>query len=505
MNTTRHMKRKILSIGLILAVVGFYGTSSLIWSEQADPHDHGTHDDGHDDHSREDGHDEHDGHDDHEPAGHDEHEGHDDHEPAGHDEHDKHDDHGGGHEEGGHDDHEGHGHGGGEDLDVPVAELFARSCEHGVLAHECDECRYEVGVVKVGADLIERGLIQTAMVSERSFGESLAVTGEIRFDERKIAHLSPRIPGVVRSTRVGYGERVTRGQVLIELESVELAEAQTDYLQVLAEKRLARKAFDRHKQLRDSRITSEREFLKAEQEFEASVIRATAAEQKLLRLGASGREVSALSRTGTSGATGRMLIRSPFEGVVLELHAVRGERAEPGEQIVLVGDTSTLWLWVDIYEPQLAGLHEALFARKQLEAEVRVPAYPGQVFSGRLDYINGVMDEHTRTIKARVVLDNTEGKLKPGMFAKARILLGEPLHRLMAPRDAVLLDDEREFVFIHREGDYYVRRPVRRGQELDGFVVILDGLEAGARIVSNGSFLLKSDVLRAKMGEGCSH
>ena len=498
MNKARYIKRKILAVGVILAVVGFYGSSSLIWSEQSDPHDHSVHEDGHDDHGRDESHDEH---------GHDEGGGHEDHEPAGPDEHDEQDDHEQGHEESGHDEygHEGHHHAAGEDLDVPAAELFARSCEHGILAHECDECRYEVGVVKVEADLIERGLIQTTTVSERLVGESLEVTGEIRFDERKIAHLSPRIPGVVSSTRVGYGERVRRGQVLVELESVELAEAQTDYLQVLAEKRLARKAFDRHKQLRESRISSEREFLKAEQEFETTAIRATAAQQKLLRLGASGREVASLARAGTSGATGRVLIRSPFEGVVLELHAVRGERAEPGEQIVLVGDTSTLWLWVDIYEPQLADIHEALSERKALVAEIRVPAYRGQVFSGRLDYISGVMDEHTRTIKARVVLDNSEGKLKPGMFAKARLLLGEPLRRLMVPRDAVLLDEGREFVFVHREGAYYVRRPVRRSREVDGHVVILDGLSTGARIVSNGSFLLKSDVLRAKMGEGCSH
>ncbi len=401
--------------------------------------------------------------------------------------------------------HEGHNHGEeGEDLEKTVEELFAASCEHEMNTYACDECRYEVGVVKVPKDLIEQELVKVRKVARRNFDSAVVLTGEVQFDERKIVHLSPRVSGVVNSVAVDLGDSVKTGNVLVELESVELAEAQAYYLEALAEKRLAQKSLSRQQSLREKNITSEREFLEAQQVFESAGIRTNSARQKLLRLGLTAAEISTLRGKGQSSATGRLAIRAPFAGDVLELHAVRGERIEPGENMLLVGDTRTLWVWVDLYEAQLAPVNKALTS-DGLPVSLSVPAYPDESFEGRMGFVGKVMDEKTRTVKARVTLDNPEGKLKPGMFARVRLELDAAGGKLAVPETAVLADDGQKFVFVHHKDDYFVRRPVKTGRKTGGFVEVLNGLESNQVVAVAGAFLLKSDVLRSKMGAGCAH
>ena len=186
-----------------------------------------------------------------------------------------------------HGEEDGHGHGEEEssDLDRPLDELFAATCEHGKKTYECDECRYEVGVVRVPAKLVEGGLVKKASVSKRRVEAPIVLTGEVRFDERHVAHISPRIEGTVRKVHASLGERVRRGQPIIELDSVQLGEAESDYLAAQAALRLARSSFERQEQLRKEQISSEKEYLSARQEHEAAQIHARSAQEKLARLG----------------------------------------------------------------------------------------------------------------------------------------------------------------------------------------------------------------------------
>jgi cobalt-zinc-cadmium efflux system membrane fusion protein len=361
-----------------------------------------------------------------------------------------------------------------------------------------------VGVVKVPADLIERGLIDTARVERGSFGTGLELTGEIRFDERRIAHLSPRLPGIIRRVFVDLGQSVSGGAPLVELGSPELAEAQAGYLTALAEHKLARRNYERQSELREAKISSEREFLEADRSLETARIRSNSGRQRLLRLGITEGEIAELESEGIAGATGRYLLKAPFAGEVLDLHGVRGEQVELDSELALFGSTETLWVWVDLYESYLDAVSSAK-VESGIEAKVSVHAYPGETFEGKLDFIGSTMSEDTRTVKARVTLENADGRLKPGMFATVILLLGDHREAPAVPSSAVLSDEGREFVFVHRLEDYFLRREVRTGRTIGGFVEILAGLSPGQTITARGSFLLKSDVLRSKMGEGCAH
>ncbi|MCU0692381.1 MAG: efflux RND transporter periplasmic adaptor subunit [Polyangiaceae bacterium] len=339
-----------------------------------------------------------------------------------------------------HQEHGGHAHRaeGPSDLDRPVEELFGAKCEHGTATHACDECRYEVGVVKASASLFDGGLLSMAKVENRRRELPLSLTGEIEFDERRIAHVSSQAEGIIRKVHVTLGDRVKRGQALVEIDSVMVGDAQTELLEAQGILELARRNFERVEALRQEGIASEKEFLFAKREVEAAEIRSHAARGKLARLGAG-------SAGGLSSAGGRMVLRSPSEGAVLAMHAVPGEVAKSEESLLTVGDNATLWLWGDLYERDFAAVAAAQ-AQRPLAATVTVKAYPGVEFPGTVDFVSPSMSRASRTVKLRIALPNADGRLLAGMFTRVKLHVPGGEAALGVPRQAVLQDEGRSFV-----------------------------------------------------------
>ncbi len=386
------------------------------------------------------------------------------------------------------------------DLDQPVEALLAQSCEHGKKTFDCDECRYSVGVARVPRAMIDEGLVTTAVAGPRKLEAPLALTGEIRFDERRVTHLAPSTEARVHAVRVTLGQRVRAGEALVELESVGLGEAQSQYLELRGALDLARRAAERVESLRQERIASEKEWLQARADREAAELRLKAGREKLLRLGHTPAEVEALGRGGDG--RGALVLRAPGAGVILEMHAVPGELVRPDQSILTVGDLSDLWIWADLYEDQLGRVAAA--TRGRLRAGVSVRAFPGEVFPGTVDFVGPTMDEKTRTVKVRIAVKNGDGKLRAGMFAAVELYLPGEEEALAVPRSAVLSDEGRSFVFVHHHGDFFIRRPVEPGRSSVDWTEVRSGLSGGETVAANGAFLLKSDVLRSKMGAGCA-
>jgi RND family efflux transporter MFP subunit len=167
-----------------------------------------------------------------------------------------------------------------------------------------------------------------------------------------------------------------------------------------------------------------------------------------------------------------------------------------------VGDLSDLWILADLYEDQLGRVlaHQEV----ALKAGVSAKAFPGEVFPGSVDFIAPTMDEKTRTVKVRIAVKNPEGKLRAGMFAAVQLYLPGDAEGLTAPRAAVLSDEGRTFVFVRIKDEFFMRRPVETGRSGLDWIEITAGLKAGETVATEGAFLLKSDVLRSKMGAGCA-
>ncbi|MBF0244640.1 MAG: efflux RND transporter periplasmic adaptor subunit, partial [Planctomycetes bacterium] len=206
------------------------------------------------------------------------------------------------------------------------------------------------------------------------------------------------------------------------------------------------------------------------------------AEETLISLCDSGNANGALE--------GILAHRSLIAGTVIEKHIVPGERVEPDKEVMTVANLSQVWAWVDLRENDLAVV-EAALVLGPVSSRISVAAYPGEIFLGTLNLVGAIMDEARRTVRARVVLENSSRRLRPGMFCHAILELGaDDKKGLTVPRSSVLRDEGSSFVFRHLTGEYFIRVPVKTGSETRDAIEILEGLAEGETVVAEGSFLL---------------
>lgn len=403
----------------------------------------------------------------------------------------------------------GHGHEGEKisDLDRPVEEMWAEKCEHGILTHACDLCRFDIGTVRLAPTLVTEdgrpGLVGIVTAGGKSYRESRSLTGEVKLAEGKTVRVSSPMPGTVRKVLADIGSHVKAGDPLFEIDSHEVAEAKGEYLKKEAARDLARRTAEREQKLFEKKISAEAEVLEAKARLSDAEVERANARTKLLRLGVPEDGVAAIEHKTLDKEAGLLVVRAPQGGTVLERHLSPGERIEPGKDLFLLTDLSEVWVWADLREGDVPGMIRKANGSGRLPAIVHAPG--GKEYRGTLDVLSGTMHEETRTLKARAVVENSDRLLRPGMFVTIRVLFpGGEGKALALPKAAVLSDEGRAFVFVHKEGEYWVRRPVTPGRYLGEMVEIREGIVPGQKVVADGAFLLKSDVLRSKMGAGCA-
>jgi membrane fusion protein, heavy metal efflux system len=383
--------------------------------------------------------------------------------------------------------------------------MWTAKCEHGILQYTCDECRYELGAVKLGSTVIAEnekpGLIKTAIVGTQPFSKVLPLTGEVQLNETKTVHISSPLPGIVRRMMVSIGQRVSAGDVLYEIDSSEVAEAKADFLKKMAVLQLARKTAEREANLFAKKISAEVEMQEAKTRQAEAEIELATTRTRLTRLGLSSKEIELLGNSATNAVTGIIAVRASRNGTVLEGHVNTGEFVESGKELFVLSDLSEVWVWANLKESDALTLNPS---GNRIAAEVSAQGSGGKKYQGALDVISGMMHEQTRTVRARITVSNAEGLLRPGMFVNVKLLLPGGENVVAVPKVSVLADDGRTFVFVQKEGDYWIRRPVTLGETFGDQVIIRNGLTSGQKIIADGSFLLKSDVLRKKMGAGCA-
>jgi cobalt-zinc-cadmium efflux system membrane fusion protein len=391
------------------------------------------------------------------------------------------------------------------DLDQPVEALLAAVCEHRIPAYTCDECRYEVGVARADARMFDAnagGVLATMRAGSRPLAGGKGSTGEIRLNQERAVYLSPLAPGVVRSIAVDVGATVRAGQVLLEVESAEYRQAKADLLRSESALALAEATAARERDLFAKGVCPKKDVLEAEAALGQARAERAAVAGRLLSFGLDEAEIDALGSGDSPSRSGLLPVRAPFAGTILERSLSLGEQARPGDRLLLLADTSTVWVIATVYEREVAAVLRAQ-RQGQVRAAVTVSAYPDVAFDGHVEQVSGTLDEATRTASVRVVVDNPGNLLRAGMFARVELLMPGASGGVALPRQAVLGDGGRSFVFVRLQGPYFVRRPVATGRVLDDWVEVT-GIEPGAEVVIGGAFLLKSDVLRSKMGAGCA-
>jgi cobalt-zinc-cadmium efflux system membrane fusion protein len=218
-----------------------------------------------------------------------------------------------------------------------------------------------------------------------------------------------------------------------------------------------------------------------------------AAEDKLHLLGLSEGE---LKRIGSEHIiNSKVAVKAPFSGKVIERHATLGEVIEPATNLFTLANLSKLWVIADVSEKDVP------LVVTGLPVEIRVSPYPDEVFKGTVTYVGDQIDPTTRTVKVRTEVDNSLGKLKPEMFATIFITTEVISDVLAIPEEAVQTDGNKKIVFIDMGNGGFEAREVTLGRQVDSFYQLMEGIKAGEKIVTKGSFLLKSEAQKGELGE----
>ncbi len=405
-------------------------------------------------------------------------------------------------------DHSGHGHAVKEEKFNPK-ELLEKNCECNIKQYLCDECRYELGIVKAEKSLFEpdpktgKSFLSKIKTDKRKFYTLLSATGEIRLNENRTSHVSPRVPGIIKSSEVETGTKVKEGDVLFTIDSVEVGGAVNGYLNYKSILVLEAHNLKRIKALYEKRIVSEKDFIEASIKYEETLTALRTAKNRMEIYGLIAKDIDAINPESDGHIISKLPIRAPINGTVIARHAVNGEYWDTDSEIdiMTVSDLDTLWVLADIYESDLKALLDA--NSEKAECEMETLSFKGKIFRGMIENIGTTIDETTHTVKVRIALSNPDGILRPGMFCSVKIP-SNPSEMVAVPESAVLSDEGKSFVFVEIIEDFYVRKPVVTGRKYGGYVEILEGLADGEQVVSTGSFLLKSDVLKEKMGAGCA-
>ena len=324
----------------------------------------------------------------------------------------------------------------------------------------------------------------------------LNLTGEVAINADRMAHVIPRVSGVIRTVKKNLGDDVEEREVMAVLDSRELADAKSEFLAARERLTLAEATYKREKQLWDKKITSGEAYLGAKQALAEANIAIRSAEQKLHALGLTDEEVKGLPEESDERIT-RYEIRAPFKGTVIEKHITLGEALKDDADAFLVADLSTVWIDLSIYQKDLA------LVRKGQIVTIAC-GIAGLDAKGEISYVRPVVGEKTRTALARVIIDNSDGDWKPGLFVTACVTLGQIPANVVIPCTALQTMDGKQIVFI-RDEDGFEPREIKVGRATETLVEVLSGLSPGEEYVTVGGFLIKSELQKGSFGDGHNH
>ncbi len=407
----------------------------------------------------------------------------------------KDDHHGHDHDAEGHAAHEGHAH-----VETPDAPSSKQgSDEH---AEHADE-------VTLTPEAIKRWAIRTEPLSRHVLTEMLLVPARVSFNGEAIAHVGTVVSGRIDQMQVRVGDSVKPGDALLGIASPELGRAQSDYLHkrsaiatAEASVKVSQSIYAGAKALHDeSRGIALSEVQKREAELrvaEGALVAArsevTSAENTLHVLGMDQKAIDALSETGEIHS--HHVIRSPIEGQVIEREVTLGEIVGPERDALMVlADLRTLWVIADVPEIRIGDV------RVGSQASVSVPAFRDHVFKGTVAYLGAQLNPATRTIPARIEVTGSDAMLRPGMFARVELVVGDVAGEPVAaiPEAAVQHVEGESCVFVPvaDEPNTFAKRVVRIGAPIGRMVPVLGGLQEGEPYVVHGSFMLKADLGKA--------
>lgn len=386
-----------------------------------------------------------------------------------------------------------------------ASELFCN--EHRVPETECGICQPQLaaglapgGELKVRFESVhsaDKAGIRTVQARATEAQASVSALCEVSYNENELARITPLASGLLRRVLVDVGKDVKTGDVLLELHSADVASAKSEFISAVVDLNLKEVACKRERRLAERKISSDKEVQEADAACRTAELTLSTTRQRLLNYGFTEEEVETISSDQDSSAV--LLVRAPYSGTIVERDAVVGEAVSPGDSLLTLANLETMWLSLSVPADR-AHLVEA---GQQVSASF--DGQPGLAPVGELTWVNMAIDERTRMLRARAVVDNSARALKAGLFGDAQVLVAGVGEAIAVPRGAIQRYERGPYVFVKLEDDLYSLRKVALvdGTPAGEYVAILSGLAADESVVTAGAFTVMSEFLKSRLGAGC--
>lgn len=419
-----------------------------------------------------------------------------------------------------------------------AAKYDIKRCEHELPEHFCPKCHPENfskdGSASVGPNLIDDGWcrefgerspngelayckllplvrlasadlageigLETAPAALTEYAHELVANAETAYDANRYAEISARVAGFLREARADLGDKTSPEQVLAVVDSAEISAAKTHYISAYAARKLAEDTHRRVSALAASRSVALKEEMSARTDVNQAQAAFLGAEQKLRNLRFDDAGLAQILKT--NDAKPLLEIVAPIQGSVVFRDAVLGESVEPTAKLYAIADTSKMWLWIDVYERDIAQIQVGQAVKFSVSGK-RASAGESPC-AGRVTWISAEVDDKTRTTKVRAELLNGDGKLRANQFGQAIIQVGERHQAITLAKAAVQRYENADLVFLPQGDQVY--RPQRIKTEPTNqkdLVEVTWGLKPGQQAVTAGSFLLKTEIMKGSIGAGC--
>ena len=327
----------------------------------------------------------------------------------------------------------------------------------------------------------QRSHVQVITVQPTRLTRTLRLTGAVAYNAFKTTPVITQVGGPVSRILVVPGQQVKVGQPMLEVSSPDYSQLLDAYLKAADSYRLADKNYSREQDLYLHHAVAQRDLEQAESDRNQARADLNAAEQGMKILGI--RNPTELAKNSTSA---QIPVLAPISGEVVERLVSPGQVVQAGQtQAFTISDLRTVWVLANVYQADLA------LVRSGDDVVVQTDAYPG-TFHGRISYVSPALDPNTRTLQARVVVDNPGEKLKKDMYCTVTVTAGSISNAIAVPDSSILRDDNNQpFVYVAIGANQFGRRDVEIGQNENGETQILKGISVGERVVGDGSLFLQ--------------
>lgn len=323
--------------------------------------------------------------------------------------------------------------------------------------------------------------VQVVTVEPTTLTRTLRLTGAVAYNAFKTTPVITQVGGPVSRILVVPGQHVKAGQPMLDVSSPDYSQLLDAYLKAADSSRLADKNFVRAQDLYQHHAIAQRDLEQAESDRNQAQADLNASEQGMKILGI--KNPASLAKAPSSA---QIPVLAPIGGEVVERLVSPGQVVQAGQtQAFTISDLSTVWVLANVYQSDLA------YVRSGDDVVVQTDAYPGN-FHGRISYVSPALDPNTRTLQARVVVDNPGEKLKKDMYCTVTVTAGSISNVIAVPDASILHDDNNQpFVYVETGANQFGRRDVEASASQNGKTQILKGISAGERVVGDGSLFLQ--------------